>query len=197
MTRSRTGVVELSGGLGVESRIKQLKTQNTNQRFEVLMLKGFIERLVRNGILERGPDEVSVEEAWNGSISPSASWSLISFCVSGYTSQARTRSNSKPPRPLQSSLNIVRFALLLALYWINIHSAVLLIVSCVLSGLRGGRSAIFERMLASISLLHHNAIVACDPPNAEPPDPHKRESTPRRERGSGYSCALRNARGYV
>jgi hypothetical protein len=68
MTRGGTGVVELSGGLGVESRIKQLKTQNTNQRFEVLMLKGFVERLVRNGNLERGPDEVSVEEAWNGSM---------------------------------------------------------------------------------------------------------------------------------
>jgi hypothetical protein len=32
------------------------------------MLKGFVERLVRNGILEWGPDEVSVEEAWNGSM---------------------------------------------------------------------------------------------------------------------------------
>jgi hypothetical protein len=57
MTRRRTGVVELAGGLdgpasaAVESRFKRLKKQNTSQRFEVLMLKRFVERLVRNGIV--------------------------------------------------------------------------------------------------------------------------------------------------
>jgi hypothetical protein len=52
MTQSRTGVVEIAGGLGgpvsaaVELRFKQLKKQNTNQRFELLMLKRFVESLV-------------------------------------------------------------------------------------------------------------------------------------------------------
>jgi hypothetical protein len=52
MTQSRTGVVEIAGGLGgpasaaVESRFKKLKKQNTNQRFELLMLKRFVESLV-------------------------------------------------------------------------------------------------------------------------------------------------------
>jgi hypothetical protein len=51
MTRSRTGVIELAGGLGglvsvvVESRFKQSK----KQRFEVLMPERFVEMLVRNG----------------------------------------------------------------------------------------------------------------------------------------------------